>query len=392
LAPFLDDPQVPQKPEPTGVKMSDIPGGSFTLLAAGGEHTCGLASDGSAWCWGLDDSGQLGNDDELDNKGKPVPVDMSVMDGATFVDLAAGGFHTCGITDDGKAWCWGIDTFGQLGHGEPWGYRMRPDEVDLLPFAGRKMASVTAGAGHTCILAEDGTAFCAGHDVSGQVGNGPYLSRSGQFSQVDGANLEGRGFVQIDAGGDHTCGLTEDGSCFCWGDNTLLGAVADSGFGYRPLPVDLSVLDGAEVVSIMAGGTHTCVLTATGVPWCWGEDKTGQLGDDDQMDDHRNTAVPVDTSAIGNPTFVQVAPGNWHTCGLTDDGLAFCWGNDDLGSLGDGRDEKYTSKPLPVPVTMAKVQGGTLSSIVSGDFHSCGLSSSGAAWCWGKDEFGQIGD
>ena len=143
----------------------------------------------------------------------------------------------------------------------------------------------------------------------------------------------------------------------------------------------LTVTPSNAFTAIDAGATHACGLTSAGQPWCWGRNAVGQLGDSTAA----ATLVPVSTYPSGWSSFVTVSAGGQHTCALTSAGAAWCWGYNADGRLGDGT----TSLGL-APVL---VQGSiTLTSVSVGDAHTCGLDSSGQAYCWGSNSYGQLGD
>src|SRR5664280_14839 len=185
--------------------------------------------------------------------------------------------------------------------------------------------------------------------------------------------------VQVVSGYAHTCALAPSGQVSCWGDNTY-GQLGDNTTSNRPKPV--TVQQGSVTfASITAGGIHTCGLTSAGAAYCWGYNWEGELGDN-TFTAERDTPVAVQ----GGVTFTSITAGGWHTCGLTSAGAAYCWGQNGDGQLGDGTS---TNRSTPVAVQ----QGGvTFTSITVGRWHTCGLTSVGAAWCWGHNWAGQLGD
>src|SRR5690606_30591111 len=144
-------------------------------------------------------------------------------------------------------------------------------------------------------------------------------------------------------------------------------------------------------VPFSAGGAHTCGLTSDGVAYCWGSDLYGQIGDGGTSQDSKSP-VAVDVSGItGATTFVQLAAGEHHTCGLTSDGVAYCWGSDGSGRLGDGGTSQNSQSPVAVDVS--GIAGATsFVQLAAGQAHTCGLSSAGVAYCWGSDGSGRLGD
>ena len=181
-------------------------------------------------------------------------------------------------------------------------------------------------------------------------------------------------FASISAGDLHTCGLTVEGATYCWGA-LLSFEIGINARTSRPVAVP----GGMEVASVFAGAFHTCGLTSGGTAYCWGSGTNGQLGDG--TDVSRATPAPV----AGGLTFSSLTAA-YHTCGLTTGGEAYCWGRNVFGELGDGSN---TRRVLPT-----RVLGGlTFSALSAGSYdHTCGLTPAGEAYCWGRNDQGELGN
>jgi alpha-tubulin suppressor-like RCC1 family protein len=184
--------------------------------------------------------------------------------------------------------------------------------------------------------------------------------------------------VAISSGSHHTCALTYAGAVKCWGFN-FMGQIGDRSRTGRRTPVDVSGLS-SGVVAISAGGNHTCALTDEGAVKCWGFNISGQLGDGSVTD--RN--VPVDVSGLSSGA-VAISAGGDHTCALTSVGAVKCWGKNDWGQLGDGTVHDRVS-----PVSVTNLSSG-VAAISAGRSHSCALTIAGAVLCWGSNLEGQVG-
>jgi alpha-tubulin suppressor-like RCC1 family protein len=340
--------------------------------------------DAAAFCWGRGEAGQLG----VAPPATTCPLDggtfpcssgpLAVTGGLEFVQLAAGGAHTCGLTTDGAAYCWGENERGQVGDGTTTD-RHGPMPVDI----GLSFAGIDAGAAHTCGLTSDGTARCWGSNDRGQLGDGTTTSRSAPVAVAGSHN-----FVVIVAGGfdvGQTCGLTSNGAAYCWGDNERgqLG-IGTGGFGSEdvaPHPQPTLVSGSRKFVRLTTGlGRHTCGLTDSGAAYCWGENTFGGLGDATTND--RPVPVPVS----GGITFVELIAGGFigHTCGWTANGTAHCWGENERGQVGDGSNADAL---MPSPVA-----GGLIfTSIDAGFRHTCGRATTETVYCWGSGAAGQLG-
>ncbi len=183
----------------------------------------------------------------------------------------------------------------------------------------------------------------------------------------------------VAAGTNHTCALTASGWVKCWGNNDR-GQLGDGTYNDRKTPWLVSGL--SNVVAIAAGRLHTCALTSTGGIKCWGDNGNGQLGDGTDILT-RNLPVNVLNLTSG---VTAISAGGDHTCALTSAGAMKCWGNNYYGELGDG-----TTTDRPSPVTVSGMASG-VDAISAGDYHTCAVTTTGRAKCWGNNRNGRLGD
>lgn len=286
-------------------------------VALGGFHSCALVTDGTVWCWGADNFGQLGDGIE-DNPDTPhtTPVQISGLTDVTAI--SAGGGHTCALKSDGTVWCWGWNIYAQLGDGN------QVNASTLVQVAGlTDVASVSCGGGHTCVVKTDQTVWCWGWSNQGQVGNGSVQTAVTTPTQVSGL----ASVSTVVTGLGHSCVLLTNGTVWCWGWN-LYGQVGSGVFNDRELsPVQVSITD---VVSIAAGVGHTCALQSTGAVRCWGDNTHGELGEGTNNMSHSPLAVSNLDDASILTTLGE------YTCVIREDGSVWCWGRNDFGQLADG--------------------------------------------------------
>lgn len=338
---------------------------TFRTLVLGSEHTCGLVTDGRAYCWGSNDYGQLGNHDTGDTS-RPARVAGTLR----FVELTAGTVQTCGRTTKGEAACWGAER------------RPVSEREPHLVAGGLRFADLSSGNAFTCGRTGAGIVYCWGSNAAGQLGNGsgPATSARDLFQRIPIAVAGGLRWSELSTGGGfHSCARTASGEGYCWGVNGR-GELGDGTKTNRYVPT--RVAGGLRFAQLGAlGQGHTCGLLADGRAFCWGENSEGQLGDSTTVD--RTTPVPV----AGGLRFVELTAGAFHTCGRTRDGRAFCWGGDNNGERGDG---VMTSTRITKPVPVA---GGLRFTVLrAGGSHTCGLTREGAAFCWGLNDHGELGD
>jgi alpha-tubulin suppressor-like RCC1 family protein len=340
---------------------------AFTALAAGGFSTCGISVGGAAFCWGINNRGQLG-DGTTTNRHTPVRVAGDL----TFRTLTVGVEHTCGITTDGDTYCWGGNYYGQLGDGT---YTSRAHPVAVA--GGRRFSSLAAGWGGTCGLTPGGTAYCWGDAREGALG----LTDTTVATQPVPAPVNAEsGLARMVPGLGYACGIDFAGAAYCWGDNfrgrfgngLLYGPTS---FRYYPS----RVVGGLHFSDIQLGVFAACGLAANGFAYCWGEAENGQLGDGGASD----RAVPGPVA--GGLQFVVLRYDHSHGCGLVDGGAAHCWGLNNWGQVGDGT---VTNRAVPVAVA----GGLTFGTLATGSIHTCGLDPQGRAYCWGANGYGQLGD
>jgi alpha-tubulin suppressor-like RCC1 family protein len=334
----------------------------FRAMSAGAAHTCATTSAGTSYCWGNGDEGQLGTGIGI---RAAVATPVLVAGGFAFESLTSYGDDNCALDAAGDAYCWGLDTFGQLGdsvgvaaciYGEP--CRGVPARAaDTLRF--RRIA---VGGAHACGVDPGGSAYCWGLLNALGAGAGGLTPHEAPLP-VAGALT----FTAIGAGEDHACALAPSGAAYCWGYNAQgqLGVgVSDTLWHTSPD----SVVGGVAFVALAMERYAGCGLTSGGVAYCWGD------------------AYPAAPAAITSPvTFDSISGGFDFACGLSSTGAAYCWGKNDYGQLGDS---STTASTVPVAV-----HGGLrFTRLAAGGYHVCGLATDGRLYCWGDNNNGEVGN
>ena len=353
---------------------------------AGGQTACGITTSGTAYCWGRGMFGVLGNGVPSDTLPHPVPV--TVSGAQVFTAITVGDNHACGLAS-GTAYCWGLNTRGQLGAGP-----MAPacmqyvstyqcSAVPLAVAAAFSVRQISAGATGTCAITSANAAYCWGDNSSGQLGIGAAASSASPVAVTGVTALS-----SISLGRAHACGLTPGGTAWCWGSNTLgqIGAstretcadVYGRMAGCSTVP--LAVVNGGLTFSAVAsGGDHTCALTTAGAAYCWGANGSGELGNGS----HANTDVP--TAVAGGMRFTSLTAGDKFTCGIASGGNAWCWGANVDSPYAVNPADRYSTTPLLV------AGGISFESISAGGLNVCGIATSHLAYCLGTGGFGQLG-
>lgn len=332
----------------------------------GGMTVCAVGVDGTAWCWGSNDYGQLGTGDTT--RGY-VPRAAAAGYQFSKVVVSNGGAFTCGITTGGFAYCWGNQEGGRLGDGivAPSGQFVT---APVAVTGGHAFTDIAAGGDHACAVAVGGDAYCWGHNRYGQLGTGGTSD-----SPVAVAVTGGLKFTSITAHQMTTCGLTTAGDGYCWGN----GAAGNLGNASTSTP--LPVRGGLKFTSLNLGVWTACAVTTAGDGYCWGSNGSGELGIGSMTPMESLEPLPV---ADGHK-WKSISAGVAVTCGVTTAGQGLCWGGNTFGERGDG--------PFPTPIVTSPVPvvGDLVFDSVDADWVSCGVAG-GAAYCWGPGSEGSIGD
>jgi alpha-tubulin suppressor-like RCC1 family protein len=263
-----------------------------------------------------------------------------------------------------------------------------PTEPESAP----ALASATAGAlsfrqitvgaapgldGHACGVTTDDRAWCWGASRSGQLGDGEEAPDTcGNPCRTRPVAVAGNlRWKHLSAGDRFTCGVTLDDKAYCWGRNFEGQLGNPSAPAVQPSPVEVS--GGRRFRQIRTGLAHACALTPADVAFCWGSNPSGQLGDG------TTTARPLPTRVVGNRRWSQLSA-MIHSCGVTTGNQAYCWGPNQVGQLGDGT---TTQRLVPTAVS----GGLNVAQIDAGFFHGCAVTTAGRAYCWGLNS-GALGN
>lgn len=331
---------------------------NIVQIARGGQHACALTSRGRVFCWGggLGRGERPPADDLL--YSVPWPIDTSQTPGLrrnNVVSLSAGGNHSCALTDSGRAFCWGSNQFGQLGDGSDNAHSWVPVRVQTRGVPGLRpnnVVSISAGTGHTCALNDRGRAYCWGDNRWGQLGDGTTESRNIPVPVDTGTTgFTGRNLAAIAPGGGHTCALTDRSRAFCWGANRDgqlgTGTTEDS---LVPVPVSTHARGlGRNIRELSAGGSTSCAITERGRAYCWGSSHRGGVGDGGIGERHAPVPVNTETPGFGRRNVATISAGPY-SCAATGAGRLFCWGYNRSGQLGIGTHGSRADRYVPTPV------------------------------------------
>ena len=341
-------------------------------IALGANHTCAIKNDNTVWCWGDNRLQQLGNTTFVSSLSR-IPVLTESLPGSRYaVKISAGLNHTCLLANDGTVWCWGDNVFGQIGDSTT-DFRAAPVQPSLG--IDQTAADISLGGSTTCIILNSGEMRCWGKGTSGQLGNGSEMSSNSPVTVLGvPSNFSA---AKLAVGSQHVCVADVQGLAWCWGSflNGRLGTTATSN---ASMPIATASL-GAAAVQVAAGLDHTCVLLATPAVSCFGKNNVGQIG---QATTTASSSTPTVVTLVSASS--KVIAGDSFTCSLSAGGVVECFGKNILKQLGDGGTASRYSSAVVSGMT------GTMVDIEAGGAHACAVKATGELYCWGSNAFGQL--
>ncbi len=352
--------------EPTAVLLAGEDVDDWVQLEGGAFAACAVRETGDAWCWGSSERGELASEEPV----LVVPQRIVHPDDDRWASVSVGIANACFVDTKHRAWCAGANSFSQLGNGGTSPRTPTPPAPDVP-------ANVVAAGDHITCTIRDTVLSCGGKGPYYQIGDGAALSRR-KLVSLDGE------WAAVSEGYEHTCGVRVTGAVACWGTdrNENLG----NGAGQSPALVPVPVMTTRVFVSIDAGSYFTCGVDSTRALVCWGDNSNGQLGANVTA---ATSAVPVAVITSQATTWAAVSAGFAHACGITSAGIVRCWGDNRSGQLGDNSmDESRTA-------TLSLVSGGgalpAFAKISAGQDHTCAIGADNTLWCGGSNTRGQLG-
>jgi alpha-tubulin suppressor-like RCC1 family protein/chitodextrinase len=343
-----------------------------TAFAAGASHTLAVRAPGTAWAWGLNANGQLGDGSTTQ---RTLPVQITTLSAVSKV--AAGAFHSLALHTDGTVRAWGLNSSGQLGDAST---TQRTAPVTLSTPTG--ITTIAAGDNHSLALKSNGTVWVWGLNTNGQLGDGLTANRSTPFQLTTLTAVSA-----IAAGNSHSLAVKTDGTLYAWGLNSS-GQLGDNSTTQRTAPVQVLGTGGTGfltgVVAAASAGTHSLALKTDGTLWAWGKNTNGQLGDNSTT--QRN--APVQVKGPGGTGFltgvIAVAAGETYSLAVLSDGTVRAWGLNSSAQLGNGTLVQSTTPVIVSGLTAAAI-------VAAGDSHSLALRTDQTLRVWGSHANGQLG-
>ncbi|MGV3658619.1 MAG: LamG-like jellyroll fold domain-containing protein, partial [Prosthecobacter sp.] len=301
-----------------------------TILAvsAGQGHSLAVCSDGTVAAWGGNADGQLGRGDRV-SATTPVAVSMDgVLSGKKVIAVAAGGQHSLALCSDGTLAAWGDVSFGQLGDGAALD-RLTPVLVSTTgALAGKRATAISAGATHSAALCSDGTLVCWGDNTHGELGSGNNVNSNVPVAVSTSGVLAGRSITAIACGQNHTLALLADGTVAAWGLNSS-GQLGNNSLTPSNVPVLVGtggLLNGKRVLRVAAGGHSSLVQTTDGILAAWGLNDRGQLGVNSVTAAFGTPQAVVMSGVLAGKTITRLMAGQGHAAVVCRNGSMAAWG------------------------------------------------------------------
>jgi alpha-tubulin suppressor-like RCC1 family protein len=347
-------------------------------VAAGGNHTLRIGSNGEFYAWGYNVYGQLGNGQPLQTSTQSTtPVLVSLPAGVTPTAVAAGYAHSLAPGSDGKLYAWGSNGSGQLGNGTTTD-ASTPVLVSLP--AGVTPTAVAAGYAHSLAVGSDGNLYDWGFKGNVQLlnGNGSITPTPTVVSLPIGVTP-----IAVAAGNSHRMAVGSDGKLYAWGDNSY--GQLGKGIGTQSwTPVEVTLPVGITPIAVAAGAIHSLAIGSNGKLYAWGDNYYGQLGNGSTA----QSTTPVLVSLPAGVTPTAVAAGNSYSLAVGNDGKLYAWGLNSTGQLGNGT----TTMQSTTPVVVSLPSGVAPTVVAAGEMHSLAVGSDGKLYAWGISVHGQLGN
>ncbi len=358
-----DDEEIPPPEETFG------PTSGLKVISAGGKHSCSIKNlDGSLWCWGNNESGQLGN-----NTTTSVSSPRSISS-ESWQTVVTGDKHSCAIDENDALYCWGKNDAGQVGNGTT-----IPQEEPAAIATNADWRDISLGKNHSCAIKNDNFLWCWGSNTSLQLGHSPTNNRRPSLLSKTNADesIVTEQWSATASGNSHTCAIhNTDQSLWCWGGNgngqigqgTISALIAE--------PTELAA--GSQWLSIAANGNHSCAIRSDSSLWCWGGNDAGQVGNGS----NENVTTPTLINSATDWRIIDL--GTDHSCGIKNDNTLWCWGDNSESQLGDG-----TTAPSNIPKQIGAASNWDKISL--GKAFSCGINTNSELYCWGNNSVNQLG-
>ena len=329
-------------------------------------HTAAIKVDGTLWVWGLNSSGQLGNNSCVD-RCSPT---QTISQGNNWKQTSTGVNNTAAIKVDGTLWLWGSGVCGKLGNNSTVNVSSPVQTVSQ----GTNWLQVAMASCHAAAIKTDGTLWLWGSGACGKLGSNSTDNQSSPIQTIS----QGTDWQQVSSQDHTTAALKTDGTLWLWGLNSS-GQLGDESTTNKLSPVQ-TIAQGTDWKQVSINSSHTAAVKNDGTLWVWGNGVSGKLGNSSTI----NVSSPVQTITTGN-NWKQVSVGKCHTTAVKTDGTLWLWGSNVRGQLGDTTGLNQSS---PVQTITS---GTNWNQVSAGENHTVALDFTDQLEVWGDNTKGQLG-
>lgn len=303
--------------------------------------------------------------------------------------VSVGDGHACGVSKYNQAYCWGANSYGQLGNNTTVGSDTNPVMVQLGDRSNLNVKTVVAGGSFSCLISMEDKLYCWGYNGFGNIGDGTTANKSTPVAVLQGdmPSLSVKA-VELSRESQTACAIANNDRAYCWGLNNY-GQLGDNTTvaKHAPTAVVQGVRSSLAVSKISVGSIHSCLVDLSGLAYCWGYNGQGGVGNNDTVDVYQPTAV---LKGSRPSTFTKsLSAGKHNNCVIASDDQVYCWGYNPFGALGNGT---ATSSYVPVSIVQGVMSSYKMKEInISGASHSCALNFDDKVYCWGRNDYYQLG-
>ena len=340
----------------------------------GGSHSCFISVSQYNYCQGLNSNGQLG---EGSTTQRSTPFKISNFE-QPLKSISTGKKHTCAIDYDGSLYCWGSGNNGQLGTGSTPTSQTYRQQVTIAAngLENNKALQVEVGNEHSCSIFDDLNLYCWGYNGYGQLG----INSATQQSRPQPVTMPlGQRVTDVSLGEHHSCAIVLNGSVYCWGYNSQ-GQLGDNTTSNSLIPVYTHLPQGRSAVAISLGGSHSCAILDNNSIYCWGYNGNKQLGS--SLNPSRSL-IPLHAELPGGSPPVELSMGREFSCTVLENGSAYCWGYNNYNQV-EGQTNANLQSNVIIPSQVGLESTYKIISVSTGDSHACAILENGEITCWGR--------
>ena len=348
-----------------------------------GQHYMTIGTNNTVYAWGNNNNGQFGNNTTIDSK---VPISIATygsLSGKSIIAISCGSSHTAAIDSAGIVHTWGANGSGQLGNNSTTQSIIPINISTFGSLSGKSIIAIACGNSHTAAIDSTGSVHTWGNNGSGRLGNNSTTQSIVPINISNSGSLSGKTIVAIACGYEHTVAIDSTGGVHTWGDN-VSGQLGNNTLTDSYIPINISTfgsLSGKMVVAIACGYAHTAAIDSTGGVHIWGLNLDGQLGNNSTI----RSRIPVSISSYGSligKSIIAIACGYSHTVALDNLGYVHSWGMNTYGQLGNN---SFTNSYIPIFIHHGTIINKKITSISCGYYNTIALDSSGSVHSFGED-------